>query len=109
MKKNNLFTLRKEFRIYNIDGYIIPKNDEFFGEYVDPSNERLKYLTGFSGSVGQALILGKKAFLFVAGRYTLQAKKEIKKLEHLVRFGRKINTAATPSKISPKAKEPIAV
>ena len=79
MKKNNLLKLRKEFKIYNIDGYIIPKNDEFFGEYVDPSNERLKFLTGFSGSVGQALILKKKAFLFVDGRYTLQAQKEIKK------------------------------
>ena len=79
MRKNNLSRLRKEFRIYNIDGYIIPKNDEFFGEYVDPSNERLKYLTGFSGSVGQALTLKKKAFLFVDGRYTLQAQKEIKK------------------------------
>ena len=43
MKKNKLSILRKEFRIYNIDGYIIPKNDEFFGEYVDPGNERLKY------------------------------------------------------------------
>jgi len=79
MKKNKLQILRKEFRIYNIDGYIIPKNDEFFGEYVDPSNERLKYLTGFSGSAGQALILKKKAFLFVDGRYTLQAQKEVKR------------------------------
>ena len=79
MKKNKLFKLRKEFITYNIDGYIIPKNDEFFGEYVDPSNERLKYLTGFSGSAGQALVLKKKAFLFVDGRYTLQAQKEIKK------------------------------
>ena len=61
MKKNKLSILRKEFRIYNIDGYIIPKNDEFFGEYVDPSNERLKYLTGFSGSAGQALVLKNKA------------------------------------------------
>jgi Xaa-Pro aminopeptidase len=79
MKKNKLIRLRKKFIIYNIDGYIIPKNDEFFGECVDPSNERLKYLTGFSGSAGQALVLKKKAFLFVDGRYTLQAQKEIKK------------------------------
>jgi len=79
MKKNKLIRLRKKFIIYNIDGYIIPKNDKFFGEYVDPSNERLKYLTGFSGSAGQALVLKKKAFLFVDGRYTLQAQKEIKK------------------------------
>ena len=79
MKKNKLSILRKVFRIYNIDGYIVTKNDEFFGEYIDPSNERLKFLTGFSGSAGQALILRKKAFLFVDGRYTLQAQKEIKK------------------------------
>ena len=79
MKKNKLFILRKEFINYNINGYIIPKNDEFFGEYVDSSHERLKYLTGFSGSAGQALVLKNKAFLFVDGRYTLQAKKETKK------------------------------
>ena len=79
MKKNNLLRLRKEFKIYKIDGYIIPKNDEFFGEYVNPSNERLKYLTGFSGSAGQAMALKKEAFLFVDGRYTLQAQKEIKR------------------------------
>ena len=79
MKKNKLFKLRKEFNAHNIDGYIIPKNDEFFGEYVVPRNDRLKYLTGFSGSAGQALILKKKAFLFVDGRYTLQAQREIKK------------------------------
>ena len=62
MKKNKLIRLRKEFITHNIDGYIIPKNDEFFGEYVDPGNERLKYLTGFSGSAGQALVLKKKGF-----------------------------------------------
>ena len=79
MKKNNLQKIRKEFKVNNIDGYIIPKNDEFFAEYVSSSNERLKYLTGFSGSMGQALILKNKAFLFVDGRYTLQAKKEVQK------------------------------
>ena len=86
MKKNKLIRLRKKFIIYNIDGYIIPKNDEFFGEYVDPSNERLKYLTGFSGSAGQALVLKNKAFLFVDGRYTLQAQKEIKKVLRWQKF-----------------------
>ena len=53
--------LRNKFDQFNIDGYIIPKNDEFFSEYVDPSNERLRYLTGFSGSAGQALVLKNKA------------------------------------------------
>ena len=79
MKKNKLSRLRREFITNNIDGYIIPKNDEFFGEYVDPSNERLKHLTGFSGSAGHALVLKNSAFLFVDGRYTLQAQKEVAK------------------------------
>ena len=60
MKKNKLIKLRRELTTNNIDGYIIPKNDEFFGEYVSPENERLKYLTGFSGSAGQSLVLKKK-------------------------------------------------
>ena len=79
MKKNKLIKLRRELTINNIDGYIIPKNDEFFGEYVSPENERLKYLTGFSGSAGQSLVLKKQAFLFVDGRYTIQAQKEVRK------------------------------
>ena len=79
MKKNKLIKLRRELTINNIDGYIIPKNDEFFGEYVSPEKERLKYLTGFSGSAGQSLVLKKKAFIFVDGRYTLQAQKEVRK------------------------------
>ena len=79
MKKNKLIELRRELTINNIDGYIIPKNDEFFGEYVSPEKERLKYLTGFSGSAGQSLVLKKQAFLFVDGRYTLQAQKEVRK------------------------------
>jgi len=79
MKKNKLIKLRRELTINNIDGYIIPKNDEFFGEYVSAEKERLKYLTGFSGSAGQSLVLKKQAFLFVDGRYTLQAQKEVRK------------------------------
>jgi Xaa-Pro aminopeptidase len=46
---------------------------------VSPEKERLKYLTGFSGSAGQSLVLKKQAFLFVDGRYTLQAQKEVRK------------------------------
>ena len=65
--------LRKIFIRENIDGYIIPKNDEFFGEYIAEGNDRLNYLTNFSGSYGFSLLLKNKNFLFVDGRYTLQA------------------------------------
>ena len=57
-----------------IDGYIVGKNDEFFGEYVDDNNDRLNYVSNFSGSFGFALILKSKNYLFVDGRYTIQAR-----------------------------------
>ena len=44
--------LIKYFNIFALDGYIIPKNDEFFGEYVQERNDRLKYISSFSGSAG---------------------------------------------------------
>ena len=76
---NKLKKLRKYFKTHNLDGYIVPKNDEFFGEYVDERNDRLYYISSFSGSAGYALILKKKSYLFIDGRYTLQAKKEADK------------------------------
>jgi len=66
--------LRSKFNINEIDGYIIPKNDEFFGEY--SAQDRLKIISNFDGSAGLAIILKDKNFLFVDGRYTIQAKKQ---------------------------------
>ncbi len=63
--------LKKLIDNKNIDGYIIPKNDEFFSEYAFPN--RLKFISNFSGSAGLAIILRNKNLLFVDGRYTLQA------------------------------------
>ncbi len=69
MKK--LKNLLREFRL---DGYIVPKNDEYFNEYVSPSKDRLKFISNFSGSAGFAIILKNKNYLFVDGRYTIQAR-----------------------------------
>ena len=63
--------LKKLITNKNIDGYIVPKNDEFFSEYAFPN--RLKFASNFSGSAGLAIILKDENFLFVDGRYTLQA------------------------------------
>ena len=52
--------LRKIFNKEKIDGYIVPKNDEFFGEYIQDHNDRLKYISDFSGSYGFALYLKTK-------------------------------------------------
>ena len=76
---NKIKKLRKFFKIYKLDGYIIPKNDEFFGEYVDKRDDRLNYISSFSGSAGYAIILKNNTYLFIDGRYTLQAKKESRK------------------------------
>ncbi len=59
---------------YNLDGYIIPKNDEYFSEYSKPN--RLFQISKFSGSAGFAILTKNKNYLFVDGRYTLQAKLE---------------------------------
>lgn len=57
-------------------GLLVPTADEYQGEYVSARSKRLQWLTGFSGSAGEAVILLDRAFLFVDGRYTLQAQKE---------------------------------
>ena len=67
----NLKNLLKSF---NIDGYVVPKNDEYFSEYIHSSKDRLKHISNFSGSAGFAVIVKNKNYLFVDGRYTVQAK-----------------------------------
>ena len=78
--------LKKLFINQKIDGYIIPKNDEFFGEYTPKFNDRLNYVTNFTGSYGFSLILKNKNYLFVDGRYTLQANKECGKIFRINTF-----------------------
>ena len=70
---NKIKKLRKFFKSFMIDGYLVPKNDDYFNEYISQSNDRLKFISNFSGSAGFAIILKNKNFLFVDGRYTLQA------------------------------------
>ena len=66
--------LINKFNQFNIDGYIIPKNDEFFSEYA--AINRLKIISNFSGSAGLAIVLRKNNYLFVDGRYTIQAQQQ---------------------------------
>tara|TARA_Y200000002_G_C22681985_1_gene664471 strand:- start:723 stop:2441 length:1719 start_codon:yes stop_codon:yes gene_type:complete len=72
--------LKKLLNNYNIDGYLIPKNDDFFSEYITENKDRLRFVSNFTGSYGFALILKHKNYLFVDGRYTLQAKTQSGKL-----------------------------
>ena len=60
-----------------LDAFLVPRADEHQGEYVPPSAERLRWITGFTGSAGMAAIGRRAACLFVDGRYTMQARHQV--------------------------------
>ncbi|HCG6123016.1 TPA: aminopeptidase P family protein [Vibrio parahaemolyticus] len=69
--------IREWLAQHNIDALLIPHEDEYLGEYVPAHNERLHWLTGFTGSAGAAVITKDKAAIFVDGRYTVQVTKQV--------------------------------
>src|SRR5712671_4285087 len=80
--------LRTELARRNLTGFIVPRADRHQNEYVPASEERLAWLTGFTGSAGAAIVLMERAVLFVDGRYTLQVRDQVDTsmftIEHLV-------------------------
>ena len=72
-----LTALREELARRKLTGFVIPRADQQQNEYVAPSEERLAWLTGFTGSAGLAVVLAGEAAVFVDGRYTLQAAKQV--------------------------------
>src|SRR6185295_4228891 len=86
--RERVAALRAELAKRKLDGFIVPRADEHQNEYVPACEDRLGWLTGFSGSAGVAVVLADKAALFVDGRYTAEANAEIDlglfAVEHLV-------------------------
>jgi Xaa-Pro aminopeptidase len=79
--------LRAEIARRGLDGFIVPHADRYQNEYVPPSEQRLAWLTGFTGSAGAAIVTADRAALFVDGRYTIQARAQTDPLftiEHLI-------------------------
>src|ERR1700748_2908127 len=72
-----LSAFREELTRRGLNGFVVPRADQQQNEYVAPSEERLAWLTGFTGSAGLAIVLAKDAAVFVDGRYTLQAGKQV--------------------------------
>jgi Xaa-Pro aminopeptidase len=68
--------LRDEMKKQNLDGFIIPHDDEYQNEYIPEYAERLMWATGFSGSAGAAIILMNRAVTLTDGRYTLQVREQ---------------------------------
>ena len=88
MIENKIKILKKKFKKFGIDGYIVPKNDDYFAEYAE--NDRLKKISNFSGSAGIAIFLKKKNYLFVDGRYTIQAQQESAKNFDIIEIHKKL-------------------
>src|SRR5690242_16938591 len=80
--------LRAELKTRGLEGFVIPRADRQQNEYVPASEERLAFITGFTGSAGAAVVLADRAALFVDGRYTVQAAAQtdtkIFSVEHLI-------------------------
>lgn len=77
--QERLASLRMQIQENTIDGYIIPRTDEFQGEFLAAYAERLQWLTGFTGSAGFSVVLEDKAVVMSDGRYTLQLAQQVSK------------------------------
>src|SRR5712692_9397120 len=79
--------LRAELKRRRLGGFVVPRADRQQNEYLPASEERLAWLTGFTGSAGLAIVLAECAALFVDGRYTVQAGTQVDvkifSIEHL--------------------------
>lgn len=75
--RDRVSALRARFADLGIDGFLIPRADEYQGEYVPASAERLSWLTGFTGSAGMALVTQREAVVFVDGRYVTQLAEQV--------------------------------
>jgi len=78
MGKNLILeNIRYQLKLKSLNAFIQPRRDMFGGEEVPDYDERLKCLSGFTGSAGMAIVTIDKAVIFIDGRYTLQAKFEL--------------------------------
>jgi Xaa-Pro aminopeptidase len=86
--RSRLGALRDAMQALSLDALIIPRADEYLGEYLPEHNERLLWATGFSGSAGLAIVLADSAAIFVDGRYTVQVRQQVSaelfEVRHLV-------------------------
>ena len=86
--------LRGELSRLGLDGFLVPRADQHQNEYVPPSEERLAWLTGFSGSAGLAIVFKEIAAIFVDGRYSLAAEAQVNPAVFAVEASSEPNLAA---------------
>ncbi len=91
--QDRLAAFRAKIQEFGLDGYIVPRTDEYQNEFLAAYAERLKFLTGFTGSAGTAVILRSKAVVMSDGRYTIQLEQEV----NLALFETADSTKTTPA------------
>ena len=72
-----LARVRQQISSLELDALIIPRADEYLGEYLPERNERLRWISGFTGSAGVVIVFPDRAVIFVDGRYTVQVRKQV--------------------------------
>ncbi|MFQ3254048.1 MAG: Xaa-Pro aminopeptidase, partial [Loktanella salsilacus] len=72
-----LAALRDVIAAAGVDGFLVPRADRYQGEYVAACDERLAWLTGFTGSAGFAAVLADVAGVFIDGRYRVQVRDQV--------------------------------
>ena len=97
MIRERLKLLKESFKNFGIDGYAVPKNDEFFSEY--SSKDRLKIISNFDGSAGFAIILKNRNYLFVDGRYSIQAEIQSGKYFKIIEYSKIKNCKLFKNKV----------
>lgn len=85
--------LRAALSELKLDGFLVPHEDEYQNEYLPDCNERLMWISGFTGSAGAAVVMTDKAAVFVDGRYTLQVGAQVD--ESLFEYKRLENNGVT--------------
>jgi len=77
VSEERLAAVRQLMTQANYDALVVPRADEYLGEYLPLHNERLHWISGFTGSAGMALVLRDRAAIFVDGRYTVQVRSQV--------------------------------
>jgi Xaa-Pro aminopeptidase len=73
----HLADLREHMAALELDALIVPRADEYLGEYLPAHNERMEWVSGFTGSAGMVIVLRDSAAIFVDGRYTVQVRQQV--------------------------------
>ena len=84
-----LSMVQAELKKNSLSGYLVPRSDVHQGEYVAACDERLSWLTGFTGSAGICVVGKDRAGIFVDGRYSIQARKQTKSTFEIIQWGKK--------------------